>query len=49
MIMYIYIYIHIYVYIYIYIKRLAWEDQSKNQCYIHDVAPKTHLECYIAI
>ena len=32
-----------------YLKNFAREDHSKNQCYIRHIAPKTHLECYIAV
>ena len=30
-------------------KNFAWEDQSKNQCYICHIAPETRLEYYITI
>ena len=31
------------------INNFVWEDQSKNQCYIHHIALEMCLECFIAI
>ena len=31
----------------VFLKKFAWEDQSKNQCYIRHVAPETCLEYYV--